>query len=164
MTRLHCSAIFIYLLFLVPGNLKPPQAVSIPATLHNVPFKGTHTTVTERLSGPPLLQLRITGTGHATHLGQGTFVALSTLNLTTAPPFTLGGTATFNAANGDSFYTSFSGTATPLEDGTMSVVMTHEVTGGTGRFKDAGGMFTGETIGSLTNPEGVITYDGYINY
>jgi hypothetical protein len=164
MTRLHCSAILIYILFLVPGNINLPQVAVTQAKFQNVPFKGTHTTVTERLSGPPMLQLRITGTGHATHLGQGTFVALSTLNLTTPPPFTLGGTATFNAANGDSFYTSFSGTATPREDGTMSVVMTHEVTGGTGRFKDASGIFTGETIGSLTNPEGIITYDGYINY
>lgn len=164
MTRLHCSVILIYLLSFLPGNIDHPQPGSAQAKPQNVPFKGRHTTVTERLGDPPLLQLRITGYGQATHLGQGTFVALSTLNLTTAPPFTLGGTATFNAANGDSFYTSFSGTATPMVDGTMAVVMTHEVTGGTGRFTNASGTFTGEATGSLTNPEGFITYDGYISY
>ncbi len=50
-----------------------------------VPFKGTYTTTVEVLTGPPMLLQRITGVGHATHLGASTFVALSTLNLTTAP-------------------------------------------------------------------------------
>lgn len=129
-----------------------------------VPFKGTYTTTLEVLTGPPMLLQRITGVGHATHLGASTFVALSTLNLTTAPPFNLSGTAIFTAANGDIFYTSFTGTATPNPDGTRTVVMNHTITGGTGRFDDASGNFTGFSIVNLSSPENTITYEGSISY
>lgn len=164
MTRLHCSAILIYIFAMLPGNVNQTQTVPARATQKSVPFKGTYTTISEPQSPPPMVQVKITGVGQATHLGQGSFVAWSTLNTSTAPPFSIGGTATFNAANGDMFFTTFTGTATPLENGRMHVVMTHDVTGGTGRFMDASGIITGETIAGFSNPEASITYDGYISY
>ena len=129
-----------------------------------VPIKGTYTTTNERLSNPPMLQQRITGLGQSSHLGEGKFIAVSTLNLTTPPPFNLGGTASFYAANGDIFTTSFAGTASPNTDGTLNVSMLHTITGGTGRFEHATGSFVDTTVGNPNMPGGEITYEGYISY
>jgi hypothetical protein len=128
------------------------------------PIKGSYTTTNEVLSPPPMLQQRITGIGHSTHLGESKFVAISTVNLTTPPPFKLAGTATFYAANGDVFYTVFSGTSTPNSDGTSAVAFTHDITGGTGRFKQATGRFTGNAIADPKKPSGSVTYEGHICY
>jgi hypothetical protein len=101
------------------------------------PLKGTYSTVNEQLSSP-LCFAKNNRHRQSTLLGQSTFIAFSTLNLTTPPPFKLGGTSTSYAANGDVFYTSFTGTATPNPNGTMSLVISHTITGGTGRFNNAG--------------------------
>ena len=129
-----------------------------------VPIKGTYVTTNERLTAPPMLLQRITGLGQSSHLGNGKFVALSTLNLTTPPPFHLSGTCTFFAANGDEFYTTFAGTSMPQPDGTSVVQMTHHITGGTGRFVEATGTFVGRTHVDPTAPSAVIDYEGTINY
>src|SRR4051794_12465694 len=131
------------------------------------PFTGTYVTVIENLTDPPaspILKLKITGTGHATHLGKGKFIALSTLNTTTPPPFAFSGPATFYAADGDVFYTVFKGTMTPNGDGTSTSVMTHNITGGTGRFAKVTGTFKGYTIVDPKSPLGTITYEGSISY
>ncbi len=164
MKLLQCSAIFMYILLFCPGMISEPTNEVRPTKKHTMPIKGSYSTISERLTPPPMVQVRITGTGQSSHLGQGSFVALSTMNLTTAPPFAIGGTTTFYAANGDEFYTSFTGTSTPNSEGTLDVEMTHQITGGTGRFADAAGTITGSTIGSLTNPNGHITYEGTISY
>ena len=111
-----------------------------------------------------MLQQQITGVGNMSHMGNSTFVALATLNFTTPPPFQLGGTALFTAANGDTFTTSFAGTATPNGQGANEVLMTHTITGGTGRFSDATGTIVGHTIAVPGHAEGFITYEGTINY
>jgi hypothetical protein len=135
------------------------------AVTKTVPFKGTYITSNETLIGPPMQLTRITGIGQSTHLGEGKFVALSTLNLTTLPPFHLEGTAVFYAANGDVFYTTFTGTATPNPDGTRTFVMIQNITGGTGRFEHASGSFTGNGIANPTDPpSGSISYEGSISY
>ena len=128
------------------------------------PFKGSYTTNAQILSGPPMLQQRITGVGHSSHLGKSEFVANTTLNLTTPPPFSLGGTAVFTAANGDQIFTSFSGTATPNMQGQNEVEMTHTITGGTGRFENASGTFTGYTVAVPGHSTGFITNEGTISY
>ncbi len=133
-------------------------------TNKKTPFKGTYETTSQILNGPPMLKQRITGTGHATHLGKSSFVAISTVNLTTPPPFNLGGTATFYAANGDEFYTTFTGTSTPIDGGRSNVVVNHTITGGTGRFDDASGSFVGTTIANPALPTGSINYEGYIRF
>ena len=129
-----------------------------------VPFKGEYTTTVQTLSGPPQLRQRITGIGHATHLGESSFVANNTVYITPPPPFLAAGTTIFVAGNGDEFYTSFTGTSTPGPNGTSTVVINHTITGGTGRFSDAAGTFTGNTIANPALPTGTITYDGTISY
>ena len=129
-----------------------------------VPIKGSYTTSAEILQGPPMLTQRIIGIGSSSHLGEGRFVAFSTVNLTTPPPFSLGGTAVFTASNGDEFYTSFTGTATPNGQGANLVLMTHTITGGTGRFADASGTLYGNTVAVPGHTEGTVTYEGTIKY
>lgn len=126
-----------------------------------VPFKGVYTTTVEVLSGPPLVYQRITGLGQASHLGSSKFVALPTLDVRTNQ---LSGTAIFYAANGDEFYTSFTGTATPIVNNIRTVNNYHTIIGGTGRFADASGTFTGITVVNLSSPTNTITYEGTINY
>ena len=92
------------------------------------------------------MQQEISGVGQSSHLGRSTFVAYPTIYFTTPPPFRNEGTASFKAANGDEFFTFFTGTVTPNTDGTNTVVMEHEITGGTGRFEGATGGVTGFTI------------------
>ncbi len=128
------------------------------------PIKASYTTTNEILSPPPMLQQRITGTGHSTHLGESKFVAISTVNLTTPPPFKLAGTATFYAADGDAFYTVFTGTSSPNSDGTSNVVINHDISGGTGTFKHATGKFTANAIADPKKPLGSVTSEGYICY
>jgi len=128
------------------------------------PFKGEYTTTVQVLSGPPQLRQRITGNGHATHLGESSFVANNTIYITPPPPFQAAGTTVFVADNGDEFYTSFTGTSTPGPNGTSTVVVHHTITGGTGRFSDATGTFTGNTIANPALPTGTITYEGTISY
>jgi hypothetical protein len=128
------------------------------------PFKGSYTTSSEILQPAPILKTRITGTGHVSQLGYSTFVAYSTLNFTSQPPFQLGGTATFTAANGDEVYTSFTGTSTPTAQGMLDVSMTHIITGGTGRFQNATGSFVGHTIAFPGHSEGYIEHEGVIRY
>ena len=129
-----------------------------------LPFKGTYTTSSEILQPAPFLHTRITGIGQASHLGKSSFVALSALDLTTAPPFQLGGTATFTAANGDEFYTTFTGTATPNGQGALNVSMSHTITGGTGIFENAKGSFEGYTVAVPGHTEASIDYVGTISY
>ena len=128
------------------------------------PFKGSFTTTSEILQPAPILKTRITGTGNVSQLGKSTFVALSTLDFTTQPPFQLGGTATFTAANGDEIYTSFTGTSTPAGEGMLNVAMIHTITGGTGRFQNATGSFVGNTTAFPGHSDGYIEHEGTIRY
>jgi hypothetical protein len=130
----------------------------------NRPFKGSYSTSSQILQPAPFLKTRITGTGNATHLGNGTFVAISTVDFTTQPPFHLSGTATFTGANGDEFYTTFTGTASPTGTGYLDIINVHTITGGTGRFQNATGGFTGYTIAFPGHTEAYIDYKGTIIY
>jgi len=126
------------------------------------PFKGSYVTRAEFLQGPAVQ--RITGIGHATHLGRSVFVANAIVNFSTPPPFAITGTAVFTAANGDQFYTRFTGTNTPTGNGTSRGVINHTITGGTGRFEDATGSFTGIALVDAASPTNSVTFEGSINY
>ena len=128
-----------------------------------VPIKGVYLTTNDLLAPPPMLKQRITGIGESSHLGEGRFVAVSTMNQTTPPPFQLGGTCVFYAANGDTFTSTFTGTATP-GPGRITVIVDHIITGGTGRFESATGSFTGTSIVNPANSVNSITYEGVISY
>lgn len=130
-----------------------------------VPFVGDYITTAQFPEGTPLHQI-ITGHGQATHMGEGMFVAEARLTPTAPPPtpvpFT--GTATFTAANGDQFFTRFTGLSTPTGPGTSRGDITHTIIGGTGRFEHATGTLTGVALVTVGNPTNSVSYEGWINY
>ena len=126
-----------------------------------VPFKGFYNNTHETLQGPPMFKQRVTGHGQATHLGESVFVAISNVNLTTPPPFAVTGTRTFTAANGDQFFTTFTGFGIPGGSGANL----HEViVGGTGRFQNASGSFDSTVKNDASTSTYTVTFNGYINF
>ena len=126
-----------------------------------VPFKGYYVTRAEFLASG---SERIVGMGQASHLGESKFVSNAVVNRTTPPPFSVAGTAVFTAANGDEFFTSFTGLSMPLGNGMIRANLTHTITGGTGRFSDVTGTLTAVALVNLANPTNQVWYEGSINY
>jgi hypothetical protein len=105
-----------------------------------VPFKGSLVgTATVTPLTPPLASVLIEATGNATQLGEFTVEIPHLVNQATR---IVTGTYLFTAANGDTLTASFSGQATLVGPGVLSVAETAVITGGTGRFADATGSFT----------------------
>jgi len=113
-----------------------------PFKITEVPFKGTFEGVltVSTPTEPPLLPSFIEATGNATHLGRFTLQVPHVVN-----PVTRIGTGRFEfrAANGDTLTADFVGQATVIAPGVLSTVDTATITGGTGRFANATGRFTG---------------------
>ena len=108
-------------------------------------------------------QVRSQGTGTATHLGKTTFEVQATVNFAVQPA-QVNGTATFTAANGDQFYTTFSGITRPNGTGAIIGDFDHEITGGTGRFADISGSFTGHSVHPIGLQSGSLIFEGVIDY
>lgn len=111
-------------------------------TVTEVPFKGTFEGVlmVSTPTQPPLLPSFIAATGNATHLGRFALEVPHVVN-----PVTRIGTGRFEfrAANGDMLTADFVGQATVIAPGVLATVDTATITGGTGRFANATGRFTG---------------------
>ena len=113
-------------------------------------------------AAPPFVSAVVTAGGHATHLGNFTFIELVTVDTTTR----IGsGIFQFTAANGDTVYGTIVGQATFTPPNVLTILETATIEGGTGRFAGATGSFnvtrfkdavTGETIasfeGSISSP------------
>jgi hypothetical protein len=102
------------------------------------------------------------GTGQAEHLGQFTYTYEFVVDLATLNGV---GSAEFTAANGDSFSTEITASASMVPGGNR-VVEEHTIVGGTGRFAGASGSFTLDrfvtTIGTTTTNVSVGTVEGTI--
>jgi hypothetical protein len=157
------------LLFLVGmglGSMQPilsqGKANSPVTRLQDVPFHANLQTSITITGVPPAQQVRSAGTGTATHLGKTTFEVQATVNVLMQPAVVTG-RATFTAANGDQFFTSFTGVTRP-ENGAVIGNFVHEVTGGTGRFSEITGSFTGHSVHPLGLQSGSLVFDGTISY
>ena len=73
------------------------------------------------------------------------------------------GTYEFTAANGDTLVATFTGQATVVSPGVLSVLDTATISGGTGRFTGAIGSFTAERVFVMAT--GIITgsFEGTIS-
>ena len=112
-----------------------------------VPFKGSLTAVEIDVVQGGTLVVDGSGTGNAAQLGRFTMTYDVQVDLATGSSF---GTATFVAANGDSFTTTIVGQGTPTSDPTIAMIVEIEtITGGTGRFAGATGSFTLERVVNL---------------
>jgi len=104
------------------------------------------------------MALAVTGTGHTTQLGSYTGHYRECFDPATGA--VTGGTFTLTAANGDKLFGTFNGQARPTDDpNVVSYDDPGVITGGTGRFADAGGtmitsglanLATGEYTGTIT--------------
>jgi hypothetical protein len=142
MTR-HASAARLAIAFLALLALVRPAAAG-----DQVPFKGgvEATTVERRFipGNPPHVFILLEGTGHASHLGQFTYIAPHFVNTATGA---VEGIYEFTAANGDMLFADFTAHTTPIPGTTLVIVEdSATITGGTGRFAGATGSFTAERI------------------
>ena len=104
----------------------------------------------------PLVFLHTTATGHASHLGRFAMTYDLIVNLVTHDT---SGSAVFTAANGDQLFTDVLGHGT--DDGKIaSVVESHTITGGTGRFADATGSFIRTLLLDLVTGADAGSFDG----
>jgi hypothetical protein len=111
-----------------------------------VPFAGSlGGDVTEAFDpATGLVDVDIDAAGAATRLGRFTLDVPHVVDPATR---TAVGTYQFTAANGDTVYAAFTGTAAPTATpGVLYIVETATITGGTGRFAGATGSFTCERL------------------
>jgi hypothetical protein len=142
MTRHYSAARFAIAFLALLAFVRPAAAGD------QIPFKGSlEATAVERTfipGNPPHVFIRLEGTGHASHLGQFTFVAPHFINPANG---TVEGTYEFTAANGDMLFADFTAHSTPIPGSTLVLVEdSATITGGTGRFAGATGSFTAERI------------------
>jgi hypothetical protein len=153
----------------LPGNAASAAGDTVggteKATPVTVPFKG-------RLQGeadPPVFEpppstyftAHLQADGEATHLGRFTMDFSHRVNLVSLVGI---GTAVFTAANGDRLMTDVQGEATPAGTPTQfTIVETHTVTGGTGRFASARGEFRISRAVDFLDPSTSGEIDGWIS-
>ena len=140
----------------------------VPAAAQKqVPFKGSlqGQEIDTPQGGPPPTTLNAVGstTGIASHVGQFSFTYQLTVTLANG---TATGSGHLIAANGDSVYTTITGSSDVTTPGLVRIMEIDTITGGTGRFAGAQGSFaverfvisaTGFTSGSF---HGMITPPG----
>ena len=129
-----------------------------------VPFKGSFNTSFVLLQGPPNIIQIVSGEGVASHLGKSTFEAHTSVTVNPQPPFTVNGTRTITAANGDQIFTTFTGSSTPVVNGMNGADLQETITGGTGRFTNASGSFTTKARNNIPASSFKADFDGYIKY
>jgi hypothetical protein len=124
------------------------------------PWKGKGSGTTTVNIGTNPLSGSTEGIARVSHLGKTSYSSSFTFTLTGLETFTIAGTQTLVAANGDELFLSFTGTGTftgaftPGQTSDVTVVYT--VTGGTGRFDDASGTLTGTVSTELVSVVGPI--------
>ena len=144
-----------------------PAAAMGAANGTDRPLRGTTTSTTT-------LNL-VTGTGASVSSGQLSLLGAVTntqnaqFALVGANGFSFTGTETWFAANGDQLFTAVSGAGT-LGPPIQSTII-NTITGGTGRFADAGGTFTSmatstsvSIVGSTETVISTLTFEGSISY
>lgn len=163
--RLAASSLVLVVLCVGCGQSGPPTSPTSSAAITStssdapggsiaIPFKG-------RLEGegdPPVFEpppspffsAHLVASGNATLLGRFTLDFSHRVNLNTLVGI---GDAALTAANGDALLTHVEGQAMPAGSPTaFTVVETHTVTGGTGRFEGASGSFVVTRAVDFANP------------
>jgi hypothetical protein len=135
-----------------------------PATAKKtLPFKGSLQAVETYALNFPTLTVDAAGSGNATHLGRFTLNYHVTAQLSPDGSGIGSASAQFVAANGDSLFADGSGQATVTDTPNVDrIVETYTITGGTGRFTNASGSFTGERLVNLATGATSGTFDGNI--
>ena len=137
------------------------------AGTHPVPFKGTSSqqAISAVPVDPTTVLVTTVGGGNATQLGNFTFVSP---HLSGLLDFSILGTQTFTAANGDTLTADIAGALEPLFDPTTDTLflvgdVQATITGGTGRFAGATGSFTFSLVFDTTTLASTAVIDGTIS-
>ena len=111
------------------------------------PFKGSWSgeTISADPSGFPVVSIVAEGGGHLTHLGAYTMFSPHTTDVFTGETL---GEQIFTAANGDTLRAYCAGFATPDAENIVRGTLNCEITGGTGRFAAATGLYTFSIVAS----------------
>jgi hypothetical protein len=136
-------------------------SIAVSAVAAETPFKGTANAVETSVLVFPIASVTRDGTGTATYLGKYTSHVTLQVNVLTARAT---GAATFTAANGDTLTTTVDGRSTLIAPGVLSIVEVYTITGGTGRFADAIGTFTGGIIVTQATGVSTGTFSGVIDH
>jgi hypothetical protein len=125
------------------GDEQVPFADAAART--QVPFKGSLEGLVTRSGAPPIIMVKISATGTATHLGQFAVSIPHAVNVVTR---TAMGNYLFVAANGDTLNATFTGASMPTaaDPTVLSIVENATISGGTGRFAGATGSFKTERL------------------
>ena len=145
-------------LLLIAGLIAFPAAAE-----ERVPFRALIHTMPIPVGscGDGCLELDISGTGQATHMGRTEIQGPSQVDVILREQT---GTSTLTAANGDTLVIAFAGTVefeSPDPTGPVSFEGTWEVTGGTGRFEDSVG--SGTYSGTAEGPVGSLLLVGSVS-
>ena len=128
--------------------------------LQERPFKATGKGSAVALSGPPILEIVVTGSGHSTHMGKIGIWQHHLVNVITMTFYD--GTFVWTAADGDTIEGSYSGNLVPTSAG-FEIHGSFMIDGGTGRFAGASGM--GAALGMQYNDNAAeLELDGTITY
>ncbi|MEO6596525.1 MAG: hypothetical protein ABIP94_17375 [Planctomycetota bacterium] len=139
---------------------------AVPAVAQQfVPIQGTLTTtfVLAPTPVPGVFTLTFSSVGHVSYLGRTTGSSVHTVDQTVSPALQYG-TNTYIAANGDSLFSTYSGTASPPDvNGVIQFSGTQTFTGGTGRFNGATGSTTLQGTANVYTGIGQFTFSGIIS-
>ena len=124
------------------------------------PFKATAKAYAVAVSPPPILEIYISGSGHATHMGKTSIWQHHYVNLDLMTFYD--GRFLWTAANGDTIEGGYSGSMVPTSVG-FEIHGQFTIDGGTGRFENAvgGGIASGMQYSDNTADlrlDGTITY------
>jgi hypothetical protein len=160
---LNTAAIFI-LFFTGTGasTLYKPGVGAHFSTNKPIIFFASMSTMMQLKGNSPSQTMHFNGAGFASHLGN-TFIEVNTTLVPATMPGQVRGNATFTAATGEEFYTSFTGT-TVNEEGKTIVHFVHCITGGTGRFNDINGLLRGNCTHDSNSKKGTIALEGEIDF
>lgn len=157
------KAITRFNIYLAITAMMLTATLTVPATAQKqVPFKGSIQAQETDTVVPPGTALIVAGngTGIGSHVGQFSLTYNLTVNL-------MNGNATGSghwiAANGDTIDTTVAGSSEPTAaPDVFSITEIYTVTGGTGRFEGAQGIFIVERLVNLTTGETSGSFHGTI--
>jgi hypothetical protein len=127
---------------------------------HSVPFKAAGKCCAVAVSPPPILEIYISGSGQATHMGRVGIWQHHYVDVTSMTFYD--GTFVWTAANGDTIEGTYYGSLVPTSAG-FEIHGYFTIDGGTGRFENAvgGGIASGMQYFDNTADlrlDGTITY------
>jgi hypothetical protein len=160
---LNTAAIFIlFFTGIGASTLYKPGAGAHFSPNKPIIFFASMSTVMQLKADASSQTMHFSGAGFASHLGNS-FIVVNAIASSGALPGQVKGTATFTAASGDEFYTSFTGT-TVNEGGKTVVHFVHAITGGTGRLNDINGLLRGNCTHDTNSKKGTIALEGEIDF